>query len=166
MDRLKVSRPLAAAVVCAALSIGCYTAAPLRLQVRSGDDDHSACVRTTDRVFADAGFERIRTMMGVDMFYTPRTSPTAQIALGWGIGAWVNGDRPTETCAVTLEALSDDQVAAPGPAMTASPGPWPSTWSPPSPARQHPFTSQRGEYFDATVRDMAHRLELAFASTP
>lgn len=144
MDPLKVSRPLAAAVLCAALSIGCYTATPLRLQVRSGDGDQRACVRTTDRVFADAGFERIRTMLGVDMFYTPRTSPTAQIALGWGIGAWLNGDRPTETCAVTLEALSDDHV----------------------PARQHPFTSQRGEYFDATVRDMAHRLELAFASSP
>lgn len=141
MGRSKVFRPLTAAVLGGVLSLGCYSAAPLRLQVRSDAEDQRECVRTTDRVFADAGFERVRTMMGVDMFYTPRTSPGAYVALGWGIGAWINRDRPSESCAVTIQALSDDL----------------------SPGRHHPFTSQRGEEFDATVRDMAQRLELAFA---
>jgi len=141
MRRFKVSRPLIVAVLGGLLSLGCYSAAPLRVQVQSRGENQQACVRTTDRVFADAGFERIRTMMGVDMFYTPRTNPGAYLALGWGIGAWVNRDGLSDTCAVTLQALSPD----------------------PEPARQRPFTSQRGRYFDATVRDMAQRLELAFA---
>jgi hypothetical protein len=143
MGRLTVSRFLTAAMLGAALSGGCYASAPLRVQVQSTAELQDGCVRTTDRVFADAGFERIRTMMGVDMFYTPRTSPTASIALGWGIGAWVNHGESPDSCAVTLEALSAD----------------------PEPTRQRPFTSQRGEYFDAAVRDMAHRLEVAMGPT-
>jgi len=139
MGRMKL--PLTAAILSGLLSLGCYTTAPLRMKVQSQVDDQS-CVRTTDRVFADAGFERVRTLIGPDMFYTPRTTPSAQIALGWGIGAWVSRDHSSESCGVTIEALSDD----------------------PTPGGQRSFTSQRGDSFDAAVRDMAQRLQVAFAA--
>lgn len=142
MGKLKV-RPLTAAILGTLLSLGCYSTTELRLQVQSHAEDQS-CVHTTDRVFADAGFQRVRTVMGPDMFYTPRTTPGAQIALGWGIAAWVNRDQPSTSCALTIQAISADPAAG----------------------SEHRFTSQRGEYFDAAVRDMAKRLELAFASAP
>ena len=44
------------------------------------------------RWLADAGFERVRTIVGPDMFYTPRTTPGAYVPLGWGIGAWLDHD--------------------------------------------------------------------------
>jgi hypothetical protein len=138
MGALKLLRPLTA-VLSGLVFIGCYSTAPLRLQVQSRTDDQR-CVHTTDRVFADAGFQRIGPVLGPDMFYTPRTNPGTEIPLGWGIGAWVNRDQRSESCAVTLQALSADPV----------------------PGQPRTFSSQRGDPFDATVRDMAKRLELAF----
>ncbi len=145
MVSLNVLRPLSTALVGALVSIGCYSSTQLRLQVRApAQPDAQRCVRTADRVFADAGFERVRTVIGPDMFYTPRTNPGAQIALGWGIGAWVDRGPSAESCALTIEAMSADPV----------------------PGRPRPFSTQRGESFDAAVRDMAKRLELAFAAPP
>jgi hypothetical protein len=136
-------RPLSAAALGAALCVGCYDSTSLRLEVRS-PSTHLDCVATADRVFADAGFERVRTMSGADMFYTPRTTASSFVALHWGIGAWLNRDNPNGTCDVSLEALSRD----------------------PGVSQQAMYTSQRGEYYDSTVRDMAKRLEVAFGGTP
>ncbi|MES1208050.1 MAG: hypothetical protein ABUS79_19115, partial [Pseudomonadota bacterium] len=118
------------------LSLGCYSATPLRVQVQSRPPANS-CVQTTDRVFADAGFERVRTVLGPDMFYTPRTRPGTSLSLGWGIGAWLSHDDPS-ACSLTIEAISPD----------------------PDVARDRPFSMQRGEDFDTAVRDMARRLEV------
>jgi hypothetical protein len=101
-------------------------------------------VATADRVFAEAGFERVRTMSGADMFYTPRTTASSYVALQWGIGAWLNRDTPSDTCDLALEALSEEPTAS----------------------RQRTFTSHPGEYYDSTVRDMAKQLETAFSARP
>ncbi|MES1206133.1 MAG: hypothetical protein ABUS79_09375 [Pseudomonadota bacterium] len=134
----KVLRPLSKAVLGGLLSLGCYSATPLRVQVQSRPPA-ATCVQTTDRVFADAGFERVRSVFGPDMFYTPRTRPGTSVSLGWGIGAWMSHDDPA-ACSLTIEAISAD----------------------PDVSHERPFSVQRGEPFDAAVRDMAHRLEVAF----
>ena len=138
MGMTKVLRPLTTVVFGALLSLGCYSATPLRVQVQSRPPA-ATCVQTTDRVFADAGFERVRTVFGPDMFYSPRTRPGTSVSLGWGIGAWVSHDG-VDACSLTIEAISAD----------------------PEVARDRPFSVQRGEPFDAAVRDMARRLEVAF----
>jgi len=152
MGMTKALRPFSTAAVTTVLSAtllsatllspGCYSATPLRVQVQSRPPA-ATCVQTTDRVFADAGFERVRTVSGPDMFYTPRTRPGASVSLGWGIGAWLSHDDPN-ACSLTIEALSAD----------------------PDVARDRPFSGQRGEPFDAAVRDMARRLEVAFERPP
>ncbi len=138
MGMTKVLRPLATALLGGLLSLGCYSAVPLRVQVQSRPSAAN-CIQTTDRVFADAGFERVRTVRGPDMFYTPRTRPGTSLVLGWGIGAWVGHDDPS-ACSLTIEAISAD----------------------PDLAHDRPFSVQRGDSFDAAVRDMARRLEVAF----
>lgn len=139
-NRLRV---LSAAALSAAICLGCYESTALRLEVRS-PATHDDCAATADRVFTEAGFERVRTVAGADMFYTPRMTASSFMALHWGIGAWLNRNEPSGTCHVALEALSED----------------------PSASQQRLYTSQRGEYYDSTVRDMAKRLELAFATRP
>jgi len=156
-NRLRV---LSAAALAAAISIGCYQSTSLRLEVRSPSTSVD-CVATADRVFADAGFERIRTMRGPDMFYTPRTTVSSDVALRWGIGAWLNRDSPSGTCDVALEALSED----PGPPhdMTYSiplgGNPFPAR---PALPQDRIYSGQAGHDYDSTVRDMAKRLEVAF----
>lgn len=135
---MKGLRPITTAALMALLSVGCYSATPLRVQVQSRPPA-ATCVQTTDRVFADAGFERVRTVLGPDMFYTPRARPGTSLSFGWGIGAWLGHDDPA-ACSLTIEAISAD----------------------PEVARDRPFSVQRGEPFDAAVRDMAKRLEIAF----
>jgi hypothetical protein len=125
------------------LCVGCYETTSLRLEVKSPSASAN-CVATADRVFADAGFERVRTIGGADMFYTPRTTASSFVALHWGIGAWLKHDGPNDTCDVALEALSED------------PGASQQVW----------YSSQRGDYYDSTVRDMAKRLEIAFGTRP
>jgi hypothetical protein len=138
MRIMKGLRPITTAALMALLSVGCYSATPLRVQVQSRPPA-ATCVQTTDRVFADAGFERVRTVLGPDMFYTPRARPGTSLSFGWGIGAWLGHDDPA-ACSLTIEAISAD----------------------PEVARDRPFSVQRGEPFDAAVRDMAKRLEIAF----
>ena len=139
MGMTKVLRLLTMAVLGALASVGCYSATPLRVQVQSRPPA-AGCVQTTDRVFVDAGFERVRTVRGPDMFYTPRARPGTTLSLGWGIGAWLGHDDPT-ACSLTIEAISAD----------------------PDVSHDRPFSVQRGDSFDAAVRDMARRLEIAFA---
>jgi hypothetical protein len=81
----------------------------------------------------------VRTVVGPDMFYTPRTRPGSALVLGWGIGAWLSHDDPS-ACAMTIEAISED----------------------PEVGYNRPFSVQRGEPFDTAVRDMARRLAVAF----
>ncbi len=135
--------PLTAVVLSTVLSAGCYSTAQLRVQVQVPSTSSGVtCVHATDRVFADAGFERVRTVVGPDMFYTPRTNPGATVPLGWGIGAWLDHDNPG-ACALVIEAISAD----------------------PAPHRaMKPYSTQRGEPFDEAVRDMARRLQLASAA--
>ena len=132
---------MTAAALAALLSAGCYSTAELRVAVHLSPESRSTCIRATDRVFADAGFERVRMVTGPDMFYTPRATPGVSVPLGWGIGAWL--DHGTlDSCAMVIEAISAD----------------------PEPGAMKPYTVQRGEPFDTAVRDMAHRLEVASAT--
>jgi hypothetical protein len=142
MGRENLLLPLAALVVGGWLPLGCYSTQQLRVQVQS-PARRIDCVRAADRVFADAGFERVPTALGSDMFYSPRTRPGARMALGWGIAAWLNHDEPNG-CALTIEAMSPE----------------------PSASRDPLYSAQRGESIDATVREMARRLEVAFAAAP
>ncbi|HVT07648.1 MAG TPA: hypothetical protein VHO67_09325 [Polyangia bacterium] len=159
----KALRPFSTAALATLLSTGCYSATPLRVQVQS-HPPAASCVQTTDRVFADAGFERVRTVWGPDMFYTPRTRPGTSVALDWGIGAWLSHDDP-DACSLTIEAISAD----PGVSRTRTfSGPHGELYDATDPeiSRMRPFSVQRGEPFDAAVRDMARRLEVAFQQLP
>jgi hypothetical protein len=156
MGMTKVLRPLTTAVLGGLLSVGCYSATPLRVQVQSRPPAAS-CVQTTDRVFADAGFERVRTVFGPDMFYTPRTRPGTTLTLGWGIGAWLSHDT-ADDCSLTIEAISADPTLVQEAPLVVHRG----VVCEPAVARDRTFSAQRGETFDAAVRDMARRLEVAF----
>jgi hypothetical protein len=116
---------------------GCYDTASLRLTAQSPQRTQD-CVRLADRAFREADFERVPTMRGPDMFYTPRM--TGYVALQWGIGIWLNGkgDREdAQRCTFELEAMGAD----PGCVGMAC-----------------PYSSQRGAEYDARVKDMARRL--------
>ncbi|HVY37878.1 MAG TPA: hypothetical protein VHM31_08080 [Polyangia bacterium] len=159
----KALRPFSTAALATLLSVGCYSATPLRLQVQSRPPA-ATCVQTTDRVFADAGFERVRTVWGPDMFYTPRTRPGRSVGLDWGIGAWLSHDDPG-ACSLTIEAISADPDVS---RMRTVSGPHGELFevADPEVSRLRPFSVQRGEPFDAAVRDMARRLEVAFQQPP
>lgn len=159
MGMTKVLRPLTTAVFGALLCAGCYSATPLRVQVQSRPPA-ATCVQTTDRVFADAGFERVRSVFGPDMFYTPRTRPGTTMPLGWGIGAWLSHDRATNDCSLTIEAISEDPTVANERPFSVQRGEVFDV----AVANERPFSVQRGEPFDTVVRDMARRLEVAFDS--
>jgi hypothetical protein len=126
----------------------CYEAKPLRLTVET-PATMLDCARTADRVFFDAAYVRMNSVLGPDLFYTPRVSPpramtsTPAVGLGWGIGIWLKGQGTRsngDACGFELEALSPD----PGTGM------------------QRLYTPQRGADFDQTLQEMAHRLSLAF----
>jgi hypothetical protein len=160
-------RVVSAAALGAAICVGCYQTTSLRLEVKSPSTNLD-CVATADRVFSEAGFERIRTMRGPDMFYTPRTTASSDLALRWGIGAWLNRDNPGGTCDVSLEAMSED----PGPPVsnisTGQAGN-PFIQPVPGPPLDKAYSSQAGHDYDSAVREMAKRLEVAFggsAATP
>lgn len=160
----KSFRPLTAVVLGTLLSAGCYSTAQLRVPVQLPSASSTSCVRAVDRVFADAGFERVRSVTGPDMFYTPRTNPGSSVPLQWGIGAWLNHDDASR-CALELEAISADPVAGPTPPPALLAGrrevfTLETASIPPS------YSTQRGEPFDAAVREMARRLQLASANTP
>ncbi len=131
------------------------------MEVRSPSTSFD-CVATADRVFAEAGFERIRTMRGPDMFYTPRTTASSDVALRWGIGAWLNHDNPGGTCDFALEALSEDPGPPPARYSTMPGGPVTFPQNPGLPQEQN-YSSQAGHDYDSAVREMAKRLELAFS---
>jgi hypothetical protein len=151
----------AAVVLVAALAGGaaCYRAEPFRVAVQSPDTALD-CVRTVDRVFFDAAYERSGSaVMGPDIFYTPRLGPAPMVSLatpprvdfpraehglGWGIGVWLKQRKPeTESglCGFELESLSVE----------------------PGCRGQCLYSAQRGADFDQTVKDMAARLTAAFA---
>jgi hypothetical protein len=160
----KSFRPLTAVLLGTLLSAGCYSAAQLRVPVQLPPDSRTSCVHAIDRVFADAGFERVRIVTGPDMFYTPRTNPGSSVPLQWGIGAWLNHDDPNR-CALEIEAISADP--APGPPPPPAPSPvGHQSFSSPETLSIHAYTTQRGEAFDAAVREMARRLQLASATSP
>jgi len=143
------------------MGLGCYQATSLRLEVKSPSTSVD-CVATADRVFADAGFERIRTMRGPDMFYTPRTTASAEAALRWGIGAWLNRDNPGGTCDVALEALSEDPGPPPATNHSIPVGPNFFPQNPRLPQEQL-YSSQAGHSYDSAVREIAKRLEVAYS---
>lgn len=156
----KRPRVLNAAALLAALSVGCYETTSLRMQVHSAATED--CAAMADRVFADAGYERGRPMTGMDFFYTPRIAPPSNAARHWGIGAWLSHD-PPGTCAISLEALSEDSNPVAPTAHSGANGKYyesPSAGS----AVATEYSGQRGEYYDAAVRDMAKRLETALAA--
>jgi hypothetical protein len=136
------------AVITASLCLtSCHEATPLRLSVQSPASTVD-CVRVADRVFFEAAFERVSNVSGPDLFYSPRVAvgpqlaPRVQPELGWGIGVWLKGkDRATHAgrCAFELESLQ------------AGPMCW----------LQCPYSSQRGEQYDQTLKDFARRLSVA-----
>jgi hypothetical protein len=115
----------------------CYDTTSLRVTAQSPQRTQD-CVQLADRAFREADFERVPTMRGPDMFYTPRM--TSYVALRWGIGVWLNGrgDREdSQRCTFELEAMGADAGCA---GLTC------------------PYSSQRGAEYDARVKDMARRL--------
>jgi hypothetical protein len=152
LRRWRASRGAAAALAAAWLSAAaCYEAKPLRLTVETPATTLD-CARTADQVFFDASYVRMNSVRGPDLFYTPLVSPpqpmisTWAVGLGWGIGVWIKGRETRgngDACGFELEALSPD----PGPGM------------------QRPYTPQRGADFDQTLKEMAHRLSVAFGET-
>ena len=164
LSRRRTSRSATAALVvgCAAALAGCYETKPLRLTVVTAATALD-CARTADQVFFDASYLRLNNVYGPDLFYTPRVSlpattmtmpwvslatstPTRPTAgLGWGIGVWL---KPSESgghaCSFELESLSSDL----GPGLGRT------------------YSTQRGDDFDRTVKEMAERLTAAFEPTP
>jgi hypothetical protein len=156
-NRLRV---VSAAALGAALCLGCYETTALRLQVKSASRSTN-CEATADRVFAEAGFERAGTLTGRVIFYTPRMTASSFVALRWGIGASLNPEGQDATCEVVLEALSEDLSAPPDKWHASQPGEY---FESTETSRSKLYTSQRGDYYDSTVREMAKRLEVAFAA--
>jgi hypothetical protein len=138
---------LSAAAMAAGLSlVGCYEATPLRLSVQSPSTTVN-CARVADGVFFGAAYERMGNVRGPDLFYTPRVTvapratPTAQPALGWGIGVWLKGREPADLgrCGFELESLQADPMCG----------------------VQCLYSPQRGPAFDQTLKEMARRLSVA-----
>jgi hypothetical protein len=127
-------------------SVGCYEATPLRLSVQSPSTAVN-CTRVADGVFFDAAYERMGNIAGPDLFYTPRVTvapratPTAQPALGWGIGVWLKGSAPVDAgrCGFELESLQAGPMCG----------------------LQCLYSPQRGPEFDRALKEMARRLSLA-----
>jgi hypothetical protein len=137
----------------------CYETKPLHLTVQTAATTLD-CARTADRVFFDASYARVSSVLGPNVFYTPRLGPPRQpmstgggirgwepppqppATLGWGIGVWVTERSPENgSCGFALEGLSPDPAC--GPTTCA-------------------YSSQRGADVDEAVRDMTRRLAAAF----
>jgi hypothetical protein len=127
-------------------STTCYEAKPLHLTVQTAATTLD-CVHTVDRVFFDASYVRVSSVLGPNVFYTPRVAPprlttsTRNGSLGWGIGVWLT-DRPPQggACGFELEGLSPDPACGP----------------------TCPYSAQRGADVDQALRDMSRRLAAAF----
>jgi hypothetical protein len=136
-------------LLAAALTVGaCYEATPFRVSVQSPPTALN-CARTADRVFFDAAFERVSSVSGPDLFYRRRISGSGNVGLGWGIAVWMKGQSQQANggrCEFELETLAAD----------------------PGCGIQCPYSPQRGADFDDALKDMSHRLSLAFgeASPP
>ncbi len=139
-------RAALAIVIGAFSSTACYEAKPLHLTVQTAATALD-CARTADRVFFDASYVRVSSVLGPNVFYTPRVSPPRQTTwrrdsgLGWGIGVWLT-ERPPQggTCGFELEGLSPDPACGP----------------------TCPYSAQRGADVDQALRDMTRRLAAAF----
>jgi hypothetical protein len=138
---------LLAAAMAACLSLmGCYEATPLRLSVQSPSTAVN-CARVADGVFFGAAYERMGSISGPDLFYTPRVTvtpqmtPMAQPGLGWGIGVWLKGREPVDggRCGFELESLQADPMGG----------------------LQCLYWPQRGQAFDQALKEMARRLSVA-----
>jgi hypothetical protein len=127
-------------------SVGCYEPTPLRLSVQSPSTTVN-CARVADGVFFSAAYERMGSISGPDLFYTPRVAVTprmtamTQPALGWGIGVWLKERGPADggRCAFELESLQADQMGG----------------------LQCLYWPQRGQEFDKALNEMARRLSVA-----
>ena len=139
-------RAALAVVIGGISSTACYEAKPLHLTVQTAATTLD-CVRTADRVFFDASYVRVSSVLGPNVFYTPRVGPPRQTtstrngSLGWGIGVWLTERAPQGgTCGFELEGLSPDPACGP----------------------TCPYSAQRGADVDQALRDMTRRLAAAF----
>jgi len=135
-----------AIVIAGFSSTACYEAKPLHLTVQTAATTLD-CVRTADRVFFDASYVRVSSVLGPNVFYTPRVAPPLQTTstrngnLGWGIGVWLTERAPQGgSCGFELEGLSPDPDCGP----------------------TCPYSAQRGADVDQALRDMTRRLAAAF----
>ncbi len=94
--------PLSCLAICVAPS-ACYDTTSLRVIVQTPPTALD-CTQVADRVFTAERFERVSAVTGPDLFYTPRTMPTAQIGLRWGIGIWFKGKGQRETVAAATSS--------------------------------------------------------------
>jgi hypothetical protein len=93
-----------------ALAAGCYSTAPHRAQFVTQATPR-ACSAAIDSFFAGSGFIQLPTPPHLSMLFTARVSGpyTSFLRTGSGVGVTVNeGGASSETCNVTLEALSPD----------------------------------------------------------
>ena len=127
---------------CVALlvSAACYDTRSTSVRVRVPSTPLD-CVDTTNRVFAEAGFARLKVAHGPGLFFVPQTNP--QMALNWGIAVMIdahNDYRDQNRCDFELQALSPDVTSG----------------------LQCPLTPQPGAEYDQAVADLAKKLSAAF----
>ena len=97
-----------------ALAAGCYSTTPHRAQFAT-QATPKACSAAIGDFFANVGFVQLPTPPRLSMLFTARVSGpyTSFLRTGSGVGVTVNeGHADSETCDVTLEALSPDANCA------------------------------------------------------
>jgi len=148
-SRSLFQRTALAIVIGGLSSTACYEAKPLHLTIQTAATSLD-CARTVDRVFFDASYVRMSSVLGPSVFYTPRVGPprqttsTRNVSLGWGIGVWLTERAPEGnhgSCGFALEGLSPDPACS---GVTC------------------PYSPQRGDDVDQALRDMTRRLAAAF----
>ena len=145
MRRLLDAGGATTALIAALCLAGCYEATPFRVSAQT-PGPIADCARVADGVFYEAAFQRVRNVVGPDLFYTPRVTPvgvTNPPALGWGIGVWIKGRNGTATagpCDFELENLQAGPMCS---------------------AVQCVYAPQRGAEFDQALKSFAQRLAIA-----
>jgi hypothetical protein len=165
-----------------ALAVGCYSTTPHRAQLASQATPKD-CSAAIGAFFSNVGFVQLPAPPRLSMLFTARVSGpyTSFLRTGSGVGVTVNEGGESETCHITLEALSPDAncgdlrtsptcAGPPGAvfldpiASTASPPAWHGNSAPPCPIVA-PVTCELsyapGEDNDAAVDDLARRLQAA-----
>ena len=102
--------PLLFATASLVLMAGCYETGELRVRSVGALSAGDSCSDFAKQVFIDAGYERLTSVSGADMFFSPRAHTNTGLSLLWGIAVSTGrrsiGNDPTERCVFELEAIA------------------------------------------------------------